>query len=98
MAPLRRLLAALGTDTVRDVEFDLTGLDCFAAAATSTLVACRMATHVRGGILRLSNIAPAVRRQLFAAGLLGLFDGHAIGGRCVDFRVWSCGVIEVVSW
>ncbi|MFD6607399.1 hypothetical protein [Micromonospora chalcea] len=33
--------------------------------------------HVRGGIVRLVNIPPAVRRQLFTAGLLGLLDGDS---------------------
>ncbi|NED51816.1 hypothetical protein G3I24_13040 [Micromonospora aurantiaca] len=61
-------------------------------------MACLLAVHVRGGILRLTNIAPAVRRQLFAAGLLGLLDRDAIGGEFVDFCVWPCGVVEVVSW
>lgn len=71
------VLAALRVDTVRDVDLDLTGLDRFDAAATSTLVACHRAVHVRGGTLRLTNIPPAVRRQLFTAGLLGLLDGDS---------------------
>lgn len=71
------VLAALRVDTVRDVDLDLTGLDRFDAAATSTLVACHRAVHVCGGTLRLINIPPAVRRQLFTAGLLGLLDGDS---------------------
>lgn len=71
------VLAALRGDTVRDVDLDLTGLEGFDAAATSTLVACHRAAHVRGGTLRLTNIPPAVRRQLFTAGLLGLLDGDS---------------------
>ncbi|WP_158610846.1 STAS domain-containing protein [Micromonospora endolithica] len=71
------VLAALRADTVRAVDLDLTGLDRFDAAATSTLVACHRAVHVRGGTLRLVNIPPAVRRQLFTAGLLGLLDSDS---------------------
>jgi anti-anti-sigma factor len=68
-------LAALRADAIRDVDLGLTGLDRFDAAATSTLVACHRAVHVRGGSLRLTNIPATVRRQLFTAGLLGLLDG-----------------------
>ncbi|MBQ1016865.1 hypothetical protein KBX71_03185 [Micromonospora sp. D93] len=37
-----------------------------------TLVACQRAVTVRGGALRLENLASVVRRQLFAAGLLDM--------------------------
>ncbi|WP_374539587.1 STAS domain-containing protein [Micromonospora aurantiaca (nom. illeg.)] len=50
------VLAALRVDTVRDVDLDLIGVTRFDAAATSTLVACHRAVHVRGGTLRLVNI------------------------------------------
>ncbi|RKF25499.1 STAS domain-containing protein [Micromonospora globbae] len=69
------VLAALRADTVRHVDLDLANVTRFDPAATSTLVACHRAVHVRGGILRLVNIPPTVRRQLFTAGLLGLLDG-----------------------
>ncbi|MEH0828465.1 MULTISPECIES: STAS domain-containing protein [unclassified Micromonospora] len=69
------VLAALPADTVQDVDLDLVGVTRFDPAATSILVACHRAVHVRGGTLRLTNIPPAVRRQLFTAGLLGLLDG-----------------------
>ena len=41
-----------------------------------TLVACQRAVAVRGGTLRLENLAHLVRRQLFAAGLLGLLGAR----------------------
>ncbi|MGC4771543.1 STAS domain-containing protein [Micromonospora sp. DT44] len=66
------VLAALRIQAVGHVDLDLTGLARFDPAATSTLVACHRAVHVRGGDLRLVNISPQVRRQHFAAGLLGL--------------------------
>ncbi|MGC4771559.1 STAS domain-containing protein [Micromonospora sp. DT44] len=69
------VLAALRGDTVQHVDLDIAGLAHFDPAATSTLVACHRAVYVRGGTLRLVNIPPAVRRQLFTAGLLGLLDG-----------------------
>ncbi|MEV4196722.1 STAS domain-containing protein [Micromonospora globbae] len=71
------VLAALRADTVQDVDLDLASVTRFDPAATSILVACHRAVHVRGGILRLVNIPPAVRRQLFTAGLLGLLDGDS---------------------
>ncbi|WP_422750612.1 hypothetical protein [Micromonospora sp. WMMD1219] len=42
-------------------------------------MACLSAVHARDGILRLTNIPPAVQRHLFAAGLFGLLDGNGGG-------------------
>ncbi|WP_422735730.1 STAS domain-containing protein [Micromonospora sp. WMMD729] len=69
------VIAALASDSVRDVILDLADLTFIDSTGMGTLVACQRAVAVRGGDLRLENLAPVVRRQLFAAGLLGLLGG-----------------------
>ncbi|MDG4782273.1 STAS domain-containing protein [Micromonospora sp. WMMD961] len=71
------VIAALASDAVRDVILDVVGLTFIDSTGMGTLVACQRAVAVRGGILRLENLAHVVRRQLFAAGLLGLLSGGA---------------------
>ncbi|WFF00247.1 STAS domain-containing protein [Micromonospora sp. WMMD964] len=66
------VIAALATDSVQDVILDFGDLTFIDSTGMGTLVACQRAVAVRGGALRLENLAPVVRRQLFAAGLLGL--------------------------
>ncbi|WP_167517426.1 STAS domain-containing protein [Micromonospora orduensis] len=76
------VIAALTSDSVRQVLLDFAGLTFIDSSGMGTLVACQRAVAVRGGALRLENLAPFVRRQLFAAGLLGLLggedDAHAV--------------------
>lgn len=69
------VLAALTADSVRQVVLDLDELAFIDSSGMGTLVACQRAVGVGGGTLRLENLAPFVRRQLFAAGLLGLLGG-----------------------
>ncbi|WP_158610880.1 STAS domain-containing protein [Micromonospora endolithica] len=69
------VIAALAIDSVRDVTLDFTHLTLIDSSGMGTLVACQRAVAVRGGTLRLENLAHFVRRQLFAAGLLGLLCG-----------------------
>ncbi|SCF28079.1 STAS domain-containing protein [Micromonospora saelicesensis] len=66
------VIAALASEAVRDVILDVADLTFIDSTGMGTLVACQRAVAVRGGALRLENLAPVVRRQLFAAGLLGL--------------------------
>ncbi|MEV1142118.1 STAS domain-containing protein [Micromonospora sp. NPDC049799] len=69
------VLASLTSDSVRQVVLDLADLTFIDSSGMGTLVACQRAVDVRGGTLRLANLTPFVRRQLFAAGLLGLLGG-----------------------
>ncbi|MEV4766785.1 STAS domain-containing protein [Micromonospora chokoriensis] len=69
------VIAALASDSVRDVILDFADLTFIDSTGMGTLVACQRAVAVRGGDLRLEHLAPFVRRQLFAAGLLGLLGG-----------------------
>lgn len=74
------VIATLASDSVRDIILDCTDLTFIDSSGMGTLVACQRAVAVRGGTLRLENLAHFVRRQLFAAGLLGLLgaaeDSH----------------------
>ncbi|WP_431918902.1 STAS domain-containing protein [Micromonospora wenchangensis] len=75
------VIAALTSDAVREVVLDFAGLTFIDSCGMGTLVACERAVAVRGGALRLEGLTPFVRRQLFAAGLLGLLgnqDGHPV--------------------
>ncbi|MBM0238339.1 STAS domain-containing protein [Micromonospora sp. ATA32] len=69
------VLAALRSETVRHVQLDLANLTFIDSAGMRTLVACHRAVQVSGGTLTVISIPPSVRRQLFAAGLLGLLAG-----------------------
>jgi anti-sigma B factor antagonist len=64
----------------RDVSFiDSTGI--------GELVACHRATTITGAALRVEELPPFVRRQLWAAGLMGLFGfpaETATAGRTPD--------------
>ncbi|MBM0275202.1 STAS domain-containing protein [Micromonospora tarensis] len=69
------VIAALARDSVHDVILDFADLTFIDSTGMGTLVACQRAVTVRGGTLRLEHLAHFVRRQLFAAGLLGLLCG-----------------------
>lgn len=69
------VIAALMSRSVERVVLDLADLTFIDSSGMGTLVACHKAVEVRGGSFRLENLAPFVRRQLFAAGLLGLLGG-----------------------
>ncbi|WP_425777865.1 STAS domain-containing protein [Micromonospora sp. DT53] len=71
------VIAALASDSVRDVTLDVTDLTFIDSTGMGTLVACQRAVAVRRGALRLENLSSVVRRQLFAAGLLGLLGAGA---------------------
>jgi anti-anti-sigma factor len=73
------VIAALASDSVRDVILDVADLSFIDSSGMGTLVACQRAVAVRGGTLRLENLAHVVRRQLFAGGLLGLLCGGEDG-------------------
>ncbi|MGC5022376.1 STAS domain-containing protein [Micromonospora sp. DT47] len=73
------VIAALTSDSVRRVVLDVADLTFIDSSGMGTLVACQRAVEVRGGALRLENLTPPVRRQLFAAGLLGLLGGIDAG-------------------
>lgn len=73
------VIAALASDRVRDLVLDLADLTFIDSSGMGTLVSCHRAVAVRGGTLRLENLARPVRQQLFAAGLLGLLCGGGDG-------------------
>ncbi|WFE53227.1 STAS domain-containing protein [Micromonospora sp. WMMD1155] len=70
------VIAALTSDSVREVLLDFADLTFIDSSGMGTLVACQRAIAVRDGTLRLQNLSPFVRRQLFAAGLLGLLGAE----------------------
>jgi anti-sigma B factor antagonist len=57
----------------KEVAVDCRHVALIDSSGIGTLVACHKTVEAGGGTLRLINVSPFVRRQLFVTGLLGLF-------------------------
>jgi anti-anti-sigma factor len=66
------VLAALTDDGVAAIVLDLADLTVIDSTGMATIVACHRAAAVSGRSMRVEHVAPLVRREFYAAGLLGL--------------------------
>jgi anti-sigma B factor antagonist len=69
------VLATTTRDPSANIVLDFAGVTFIDSTGIGVLVACHKLAEVAGRTLRLENLSPFVRRQLFATGVLGLF-GH----------------------
>jgi anti-sigma B factor antagonist len=82
------VIAAVARLRPRAVVIDCRHVAFIDSSGIGTLVACHKVVETGGGALRLINVSPSVRRQLFVTGLLGLFGlspgstetGHQLPG------------------
>jgi anti-sigma B factor antagonist len=67
------IIAVLARDKPPAVVLDLRHVSFIDSTGIGELVRCHRAAAVSGSALRVENLAPFPRRQLWATGLLGLF-------------------------
>ncbi|GAB3980759.1 STAS domain-containing protein [Plantactinospora veratri] len=75
------IIDVLTRDNPSAIVLDLEDVSFIDSAGIGELVRCHQAAAVSGSVLRLENLAPFPRRQLWATGLLGLFGLADIPGR-----------------
>ena len=61
---LQEMVSAVLTDTVRNIELDLSETVFLDSCGLGTLVALRKVVGPRGGVVRLLNLAPPVQQLL----------------------------------
>ncbi len=71
------VLAALCRSAPATVVLDFRLVSFIDSTGIGVLVSCHRAASITGAELRLTNLAPFARRQLWASGLLGLFGLQA---------------------